>query len=161
MNQLLLDTWAANYKKYKRYCQVKFKEGVDADDVLQLVALSICKHKGQVEKPDQFIIRAIIHAAINYRRSNRRIFQAAELTDKDSITYITPESLLMGKQLREKLTGTLRGETKLDPILRLRLLKGLTNPEIGQEMGLTSIQVSSNIKVAHFYKKLDYLKELL
>jgi RNA polymerase sigma-70 factor (ECF subfamily) len=113
----------------------------DAEDVLQTVFLRMVRRETSadaIEYPENYLRRAAVHAALDLVRAKR---SGAEV-DLDRLAA-GPGSRPDDGDLRELLRSALAElPARSAEIFTLRFFEGLTNPEIGSALGISSITVA-------------------
>jgi RNA polymerase sigma-70 factor, ECF subfamily len=113
----------------------------DAEDVLQTVFLRMARRDDSaeaVERPENYLRRAAVHAALDLVRARR---SGAEL-DLDRLPS-TGGSRPDQDDLRELFRRALSElPARSAEIFTLRFFEGLTNPEIARALGISSITVA-------------------
>lgn len=163
-NTPVMQYFLDNHNKLRAYANKYYSRAMNPDDLMQNVAITLIRYKGNVDNIPAFIKVAIKNEAINAVRTkvkdaDKKNYQ--EIKDEHVITNKTPEWELNRKQLCEAIHNKMNSNSKLSKIMKLKLLAGLNNEEIGIELRLTKEQVRSNVKVNLFNGKLNHLKELL
>lgn len=110
----------------------------DAEDLMQDVFIRAMKHADSIREPEAmggWLATIARNAAIDYRR---RLRPVTELTDTSATTRPAPEAFEALDRLKE-LPEAYR-ET-----LILRLVEGMTGPEIAERTGMTHESVRVNL----------------
>jgi len=111
----------------------------DAEDVLQTVFLRLLRKPEQcdaMEKPESYLRRAAINAALDIVRARQSI-HLAELPE------LPDDAAHNDGELRQALARAL-AQLKPRPaeIFTLRFLEGLSNPEIARMLGISQVLVA-------------------
>lgn len=158
----VLAHFMANEAYYRKATRKFFRKLGDVDDIMQTTALSLLKAKGTVTNYNAVIWVTLKNVAINQARAGGRAMKnTEELKPSMWVTAITPEQEYYQKEIKERIVEALKGDLKINSILKLELVDELTREEICEKLGLTMKQVQSNIKVNRFYGRLNHLKEFL
>jgi RNA polymerase sigma-70 factor (ECF subfamily) len=112
----------------------------DAEDVLQTVFLRMARREDSadaIEHPENYLRRAAVHAALDLVRARR---SGAELDlDRLPAAGSQPDSGDLREVLRRALSEL---PARSAEIFTLRFFEGLTNPEIAEALGMSSISVA-------------------
>ena len=109
----------------------------DAEDVLQTVFLRMVRRDESadaIEHPENYLRRAAVHAALDLVRARR---QSANV-DLDRLPSI-PDTGDLREVLRQAISELPERSAE---IFTLRFFEGLTNPEIAEALGISSITVA-------------------
>jgi RNA polymerase sigma-70 factor (ECF subfamily) len=113
----------------------------DAEDVLQTVFLRIVRRDDAadaIERPENYLRRAAVHAALDLVRARRQPAQV-DLERLPAATGSWPD----GGDLRELLRRAMSElPARSAEIFTLRFFEGLTNPEIASALGISPITVA-------------------
>jgi RNA polymerase sigma-70 factor (ECF subfamily) len=113
----------------------------DAEDVLQTVFLRMARRDAAadaVERPENYLRRAAVHAALDLVRA-RREGAAVDLERLPSAGGSQPDDGDLRELIRRALSEL---PTRSAEIFTLRFFEGLTNPEIAKALGISSITVA-------------------
>ena len=113
----------------------------DAEDVLQTVFLRMVRRQDAaeaIERPENYLRRAAVHAALDVVRA-RRSSAAADLDRLPAATASWPDTGDLRDLLRRAVSEL---PARSAEIFTLRFFEGLTNPEIASALGISSITVA-------------------
>ena len=133
---------------YREYHTMVFRtayritgNAADAEDVLQTVFLRMARRDAAadaVERPENYLRRAAVHAALDLVRA-RREGTAVDLERLPSAGGSQPDDGDLRELIRQALSEL---PTRSAEIFTLRFFEGLTNPEIAKALGISSITVA-------------------
>jgi RNA polymerase sigma-70 factor (ECF subfamily) len=117
----------------------------DAEDVLQTVFLRLLRrgrNADPLEKPESYLRRAAINAALDVIRS-RQADQTVPLLEEASDLMPAAPGQMDSSGLRQALSRAI-AELKPRPaeIFALRFLEGLSNQEIAEALGISQVRVA-------------------
>jgi len=113
----------------------------DAEDVLQTVFLRMARRDDSadaVERPENYLRRAAVHAALDLVRA-RRSSAEIELDHLPAGRNSSPDQGDLRELFRRALSEL---PARSAEIFTLRFFEGLTNPEIAKTLGISSITVA-------------------
>jgi len=113
----------------------------DAEDVLQTVFLRMARRDDSadaVERPENYLRRAAVHAALDLVRA-RRSSAEVDLDHLPASRNSRPDQGDLRELFRRALSEL---PARSAEIFTLRFFEGLTNPEIAQALGISSITVA-------------------
>ena len=113
----------------------------DAEDVLQTVFLRMVRREDSadaIEHPENYLRRAAVHAALDLVRA-RRSNAAVDLDRLPATGGSRPDDGDLKEHLRQALSQLPERSAE---IFTLRFFEGLTNPEIAEALGISSITVA-------------------
>ena len=113
----------------------------DAEDVLQTVFLRMVRRDDSaeaIERPENYLRRAAVHAALDLVRA-RRLSVEVDLERLPAATGSWPDQGDLRDLLRQELSEL---PARSAEIFTLRFFEGLTNPEIADALGISSITVA-------------------
>jgi RNA polymerase sigma-70 factor, ECF subfamily len=117
----------------------------DAEDVLQTVFLRIVRRNERrddsadaIERPQSYLRRAAVHAALDLVRA-RRSGVVIDLERLPAAIGSQPAQCDLRNVLRQELSEL---PARSAEIFTLRFFEGLTNPEIADVLGISSITVA-------------------
>jgi len=113
----------------------------DAEDVLQTVFLRMVRRDDAavaIEYPENYLRRAAVHAALDVVRA-RRSSAAVDLDRLPAMGGSRPDEGDLRDLLRHALSEL---PARSAEIFTLRFFEGLTNPEIADALGISSITVA-------------------
>ena len=160
MTQIVKE-FVINYNRYKQLLKRRMRNSVDIDDVMQITFIALSQTNVEPDDVSGYIKAAIFNNYLRFIKRKKVFSTRVELTDELLVTNVTPEGILKDKQLRTELHKSMNNSTKLDKIMRARILDGMSYEEIAEKMSLSTDQVKTNIKVNKFNGKLDYLREFM
>lgn len=151
----------SNYTEYKNIASRYTGSRSIADDIMQNTYIQLGRDGYIAENINSYVKKAIFNVMLNEIRRNKRYANYTEVKEAFWVTERTAEDELRGIELRKKLKESILGDTKLDKILRMKLLDHMNYAEIALELNMTTDQVRANLKVNKFHGRLDYLRGLL
>jgi RNA polymerase sigma-70 factor (ECF subfamily) len=117
----------------------------DAEDVLQTVFLRMVRRNDRsdaaadaIERPENYLRRAAVHAALDLVRA-RRSSADVDLERLPATGGSRPDDGDLRELLRQALSEL---PERAAEIFTLRFFEGLTNPEIAEALGVSSITVA-------------------
>ena len=113
----------------------------DAEDVLQTVFLRMARREDSaeaVERPENYLRRAAVHAALDLVRA-RRSAAEVDLDRLPASRNSRPDQADLRELFRRALSEL---PARSAEIFTLRFFEGLTNPEIAKALGISSISVA-------------------
>jgi len=113
----------------------------DAEDVLQTVFLRMVRRDDAadaIEHPENYLRRAAVHAALDLVRA-RRSNAEVDLERLPATGGSRPDDGDLRNLLRQALSELPERSAE---IFTLRFFEGLTNPEIAEALGISSISVA-------------------
>ena len=113
----------------------------DAEDVLQTVFLRMVRREDSaegIEHPENYLRRAAVHAALDVVRA-RRLGTEVDLDRLPAAGDSRPDQGDLRDLLRHALSEL---PARSAEIFTLRFFEGLTNPEIAEALGISSITVA-------------------
>jgi RNA polymerase sigma-70 factor, ECF subfamily len=113
----------------------------DAEDVLQTVFLRMARRDAAadaIEHPENYLRRAAVHAALDLVRA-RRSSADVDLERLPATGGFRPDDGDLRELLRQALSEL---PARSAEIFTLRFFEGLTNPEIAEALGVSSITVA-------------------
>lgn len=113
----------------------------DAEDVLQTVFLRMVRRDDSadaIERPENYLRRAAVHAALDVVRA-RRASAGVDLDRLPATGDSRPDQGDLRQHLRQALSELPERSAE---IFTLRFFEGLTNPEIANALGISSITVA-------------------
>jgi len=113
----------------------------DAEDVLQTVFLRMVRREDAadaIERPENYLRRAAVHAALDLVRA-RRAGAEVDLDRLPAATSSRPDQGDLRDLLRQELSEL---PARSAEIFTLRFFEGLTNREIADALGISSITVA-------------------
>jgi RNA polymerase sigma-70 factor, ECF subfamily len=113
----------------------------DAEDVLQTVFLRMARRDDAadaVERPENYLRRAAVHAALDLVRA-RRSGAGVDLDRLPASRNSRPDQDDLRELFRRALSEL---PARSAEIFTLRFFEGLTNPEIAKALGISSITVA-------------------
>ena len=116
----------------------------DAEDVLQTVFLRMARREDSanvIERPENYLRRAAVHAALDVVRARREAV-TVDLERLPSNSGARPDDGDLRTALRRALSEL---PARSAEIFALRFFEGLTNPEIGKALGMSSIRVAVSL----------------
>lgn len=150
-----------NYAEYKNIASRYSGNRSTADDIIQNAYIQLGRDGYIAENINSYVKKTIFNVMLNEIRRNKRYATYTEVKEVFWITERTAEDELRDIELRKKLKESIIGDTKLDKILRMKLLDHMNYAEIALELNMTTDQVRANLKVNKFHGRLDYLRGLL
>jgi RNA polymerase sigma-70 factor, ECF subfamily len=113
----------------------------DAEDVLQTVFLRMVRRDDSadpIERPENYLRRSAVHAALDLVRA-RRSSADVDLERLPATGGSRPDDGDLRELLRQALSEL---PVRSAEIFALRFFEGLTNPEIAEALGISSITVA-------------------
>jgi RNA polymerase sigma-70 factor (ECF subfamily) len=113
----------------------------DAEDVLQTVFLRLARREDSanaIEYPENYLRRAAVHAALDVVRA-RRDSAVVDLERLPAARSSRPDQGDLRESLRRVVSEL---PARSAEIFTLRFFEGLTNPEIADALGISSITVA-------------------
>jgi len=113
----------------------------DAEDVLQTVFLRMVRRDDSaevIERPENYLRRAAVHAALDVVRA-RREGALVDLERLPAASGSRPDDGDLREHLRRAISEL---PARSAEIFTLRFFEGLTNPEIAEALGVSSITVA-------------------